>query len=96
MQGDISDRDMVFRVVEGVDCVWHNAAAVGPYHPEEVYVKASPQPPCPCAIDICWLSSWRLWLPDEQVNYEGTLNVIDACKQHGCRKLIFSSSPSTR
>eukprot|EP00618_Florenciella_parvula_P024918 CAMPEP_0119524194 /NCGR_PEP_ID=MMETSP1344-20130328/39172_1 /TAXON_ID=236787 /ORGANISM="Florenciella parvula, Strain CCMP2471" /LENGTH=402 /DNA_ID=CAMNT_0007562647 /DNA_START=113 /DNA_END=1321 /DNA_ORIENTATION=+ len=69
VQGDISDRDHVFRVVSGADCVWHNAAAVGPYHPEEVYYK---------------------------VNYEGTLHVIDACKHHGCKKLVFSSSPSTR
>ena len=31
-----------------------------------------------------------------KVNYEGTLNVIEACKRHGCRKLVYSSSPSTR
>jgi len=31
-----------------------------------------------------------------QVNYEGTLNVIAACRFHGCKKLIYSSSPSTR
>ena len=67
VQGDISDRDHVFRVVSGADCVWHNAAAVGPYHPEEVYYK---------------------------VNYEGTLHVIDACKHHGCKKLVFSSVSS--
>ena len=26
----------------------------------------------------------------------GTLNVIEACKQHGVRKIVMSSSPSTR
>lgn len=31
-----------------------------------------------------------------QVNYEGTLHVIDACLAHGCSKLVYSSSPSTR
>jgi nucleoside-diphosphate-sugar epimerase len=39
VQGDISDRDTVMKLIEGADCVWHLAAAVGPYHPEEVYVK---------------------------------------------------------
>lgn len=69
VQGDISDEEVVMKVVKGADCVWHLAAAVGPYHPEEVYTK---------------------------VNYVGTLNVIAACKRHSCRKLVFSSSPSTR
>jgi len=31
-----------------------------------------------------------------KVNYEGTLNVINACKAHGVKRLIGSSSPSTR
>lgn len=68
-QGDISDAETVDRIIAGADCVWHMAAAVGPYHPEQVYTK---------------------------VNYEGTINVINACKKHGCKKLIYSSSPSTR
>lgn len=29
------------KIIEGADCVWHLAAAVGPYHPEEVYVKVN-------------------------------------------------------
>ena len=51
VQGDISDKDAVMAIVEGAECVWHNAAAVGPYHPEELYVKvrrrflAGPGPP---------------------------------------------------
>lgn len=32
----------------------------------------------------------------EKVNYEGTLNVIAACKAAGVRKIVMSSSPSTR
>ncbi len=31
-----------------------------------------------------------------EVNYRGTLNVVDACKKHGVRKCVMSSSPSTR
>jgi len=32
----------------------------------------------------------------EAVNYHGTLHVLDACKANGVRKLVMSSSPSTR
>ena len=31
-----------------------------------------------------------------KVNYEGTLNVINACKSLGIKKIVMSSSPSTR
>jgi nucleoside-diphosphate-sugar epimerase len=31
-----------------------------------------------------------------KVNYEGTLNVLAACKTHGITRLVMSSSPSTR
>ena len=31
-----------------------------------------------------------------RINYQGTLNVINACKKHGVGKLVMSSSPSTR
>lgn len=67
--GDLRNRDEVFAAVKGADCVWHNGAAVGPYHPTQLYVD---------------------------VNYTGTLNVIDACKAHGVKKIVMSSSPSTR
>lgn len=67
--GDITDKKAVEELVEGADCVWHNAAAVGPFHPKPLYFK---------------------------VNYEGTLNVIDACKKAGVKKIVMSSSPSTR
>jgi len=67
--GDICDRATVAAFVAGADCVWHNAAAVGPFHPTDLYFK---------------------------VNYEGTLNIIEACKAAGVRKVVMSSSPSTR
>jgi len=41
VQGDISDREAVAELCQGADCVWHVAAAVGPYHPEEVYTKVN-------------------------------------------------------
>ena len=66
---DITDEAKVAAALEGADCVWHNAAAVGPFHPKPLYTR---------------------------VNYEGTRNVLRACKKHGVPKLVFSSSPSTR
>lgn len=65
---DVTDHK-IRDVLKGVDCCWHNAAAVGPFHPAPLY---------------------------EHVNYRGTLNVINACKECGVPKLVFSSSPSTR
>ena len=69
--GDITDKKAVDELLSTpeVGCVWHNAAAVGPYHPRDLYFK---------------------------VNYEGTLNIIDSAKKHGIKKIVFSSSPSTR
>ena len=61
--------DTVAELVKGADCVWHNAAAVGPFHPRALYFE---------------------------VNYQGTLNVIRACRAAGVRKIVMSSSPSTR
>lgn len=69
MQGDITNVADVERAVKGSDCVWHLAAAVGPFHPKAIY---------------------------ERVNYQGTLNVIGAMKKFGVKKLVYSSSPSTR
>lgn len=67
--GDICDKEVVAKLVEGADCVWHNAAVVGPFHPKPLYHK---------------------------VNYEGTLCVIHACRAAGVKKIVMSSSPSTR
>lgn len=69
VEGDITKLDDVLHVTKEVDCVWHVAAAVGPYHPMDLY---------------------------EKVNYQGTLNVIEACKINKVPKLVMSSSPSTR
>ncbi|KAJ1631963.1 NAD(p)-dependent steroid dehydrogenase-like protein [Pavlovales sp. CCMP2436] len=69
VQGDLRDYEAVLAAVQGADCVWHNGAAVGPYHPMQLYYD---------------------------VNYTGTINVINACKAVGCKKVVMSSSPSTR
>lgn len=69
VQADLTNPDDVNKAAEGVDCVFHIAALVGPYHPDEAYVK---------------------------VNYQGTINVLNACKLHGIKRLVMSSSPSTR
>jgi nucleoside-diphosphate-sugar epimerase len=69
VRGDITDAEAVKKACEGVECVFHVAAIVGPYHEEHTY---------------------------EAVNYGGSLNVLEACRAHGIRKLVMSSSPSTR
>jgi nucleoside-diphosphate-sugar epimerase len=35
--GDITRPEAVAAAVQGADCVWHNAAAVGPFHPLDLY-----------------------------------------------------------
>ena len=67
--GDIADKAAVMDVCKGADCVFHVAAAVGPFHPKELY---------------------------HRVNFQGTLNVIEACRFHKVPKIVMSSSPSTR
>ena len=67
--GSICDPAAVKRLVTGADCVWHNAAAVGPFHPQALYYE---------------------------VNYEGTLRIIEGCKAACVSKIVMSSSPSTR
>lgn len=67
--GDICNADRLTELCKGIDCVFHIAAAVGPFHPKELYTR---------------------------VNYHGTLNVIQACKNQKVPKLVMSSSPSTR
>ncbi len=69
VQGDLTDVDTVNRICEGVDCVFHIAALVGPYFPKDAY---------------------------EKVNYEGTVNILNACNLHGVKRIVMSSSPSTR
>eukprot|EP01060_Flectonema_neradi_P027504 TRINITY_DN3710_c0_g1_i2.p1 TRINITY_DN3710_c0_g1~~TRINITY_DN3710_c0_g1_i2.p1 ORF type:complete len:397 (+),score=70.93 TRINITY_DN3710_c0_g1_i2:103-1293(+) len=69
IKGDLRNYSEVEAAVKGCDCVWHIGAAVGPFHPKQLY---------------------------DDVNYKGTIHVIDACKSSGVKKLVFSSSPSTR
>jgi len=69
VKGDIRDKKAVNDICKDIDCIWHNAAAVGPYHPQKLY---------------------------DEVNYQGTLNVIEACKKNKVGKIVMSSSPSTR
>jgi nucleoside-diphosphate-sugar epimerase len=67
--GDVCGEATLDQLVVGADCVWHNAAAVGPFHPRDLYFR---------------------------VNYEGSLNVLRACRKAGVKKIVMSSSPSTR
>lgn len=39
--GDIANYDDVFKALQGADCVWHIAAAVGPFHPKSLYDKVN-------------------------------------------------------
>lgn len=69
IQGDINDLNLLDDMCGRVDCVFHIAALVGPYHATELYKK---------------------------VNYDGTVNLLNACKKNGVKKIVMSSSPSTR
>jgi nucleoside-diphosphate-sugar epimerase len=69
VKGDLTNKEEVINSCKGVECVFHIAALVGPYHAQEAYVK---------------------------VNYIGTLNIIEACKIHDVKRIVISSSPSTR
>lgn len=39
--GDIADKDALSKICKGADCVWHVAAAVGPFHPKELYHRVN-------------------------------------------------------
>mmetsp|Transcript_17285 Transcript_17285/g.36248 ORF Transcript_17285/g.36248 Transcript_17285/m.36248 type:complete len:426 (-) Transcript_17285:184-1461(-) len=43
--GDITDKKAVDKLLSepGIGCVWHNAAAVGPFHPKDLYYKVNYQ-----------------------------------------------------
>lgn len=69
VQGDLTDYKQVLAACEGVTCVFHIAALVGPYHATEMYKK---------------------------VNYDGTMHILNACKELNIKKIVMSSSPSTR
>lgn len=67
--GDLCKIEDVKNAFKGIDCVWHNAAAVGPFLPTHFY---------------------------HDINVLGTQNVLEACKAEGIRKVVFSSTPSSR
>lgn len=69
IKGDLTNIDDVRKAARGVDCVFHIAALVGPYHPKEAY---------------------------KRVNFDGTKNVLDVCNELHIKKIVMSSSPSTR
>jgi UDP-glucose 4-epimerase len=67
-KGSITDRDLVFKVMNGTDYVHHLAAFIS--------VPESIERP-----DECY-----------DININGLLNVLDASKEFGVKKIIFSSS----
>jgi nucleoside-diphosphate-sugar epimerase len=67
IQGDIADRQVVFRAVEGCQTVFHTAAKAGIWGSGQEY---------------------------ERINVDGTHHVIAACRAHGTKRIIYSSSPS--
>lgn len=69
VKGDLTNVATLTSACIGIECVYHIAALVGPYHPKEAY---------------------------REVNYEGTLNVLEACRINNIKKIVMSSSPSTR
>jgi nucleoside-diphosphate-sugar epimerase len=62
--------------------------------PEDV-IKATEGADCVWHI-AALVGPWYPEIAYMKVNYEGTLNVINACKKNKVPKLIGSSSPSTR
>lgn len=69
LQGDITKYTDVIKACKGVECIFHIAALVGPYHPTQAYFK---------------------------VNVDGTSNILNASKELGIKRIVMSSSPSTR
>lgn len=67
-KGSITDRDLVFKVMNGTDYVHHLAAFIS--------VPESIERP-----DECY-----------DININGLINVLDASKEFGVKKVIFSSS----
>jgi nucleoside-diphosphate-sugar epimerase len=69
VRGDITVPAEIDQICRDIDCIFHIAALVGPYHSQEAFYK---------------------------VNYEGTVNILAAARAHGIKKIVMSSSPSTR
>eukprot|EP00438_Fugacium_kawagutii_P030854 Skav215428 [mRNA] locus=scaffold745:182434:190295:- [translate_table: standard] len=73
--GDLCDRAAVEEAVKGADCVWHNAAAVGPFLPKHFYHNEvdGVTEAWRCfvgwfaldGVGWCWVSDWLIgWLID--------------------------------
>jgi UDP-glucose 4-epimerase len=68
IEGDVTDLELLERMTNGVDVVFHLAASVG-------NTRSIEDP-----------------LTDAKVNVIGTLNVLEAARKAGCRRVIYSSS----
>jgi UDP-glucose 4-epimerase len=66
--GDIRDKELVGRIIRGVEVVFHLAASVG-------NTRSIEHP-----------------LLDSDINIMGTLQILEAARQAGVRKVVFSSS----
>ena len=66
-QGDLADREAVFKSAEGCDTVFHVAAKAG---------------------------IWGSYRDFHRANVTGTENILEACRAHGIRSLVHTSSPS--
>lgn len=81
VKGDLTDAEFIMKLCAtkwildkkegeiGIECVFHIAALVGPYHHDDMYRK---------------------------VNYDGSVNVLNGCKANNIKRIVMSSSPSTR
>lgn len=71
VQGDLTNYQDLLSCCkdDAIDCIFHIAALVGPYHPKDAYY---------------------------QVNYEGTKNILRLANEKKIKKIVMSSSPSTR
>jgi len=64
-------------------------------------VRSSLKPADEGPIDVCYhiaalVGPYFPYPMYYKVNYQGSLNVLSGCQQHGVKKLVMSSSPSTR
>ncbi|KAF2212724.1 hypothetical protein CERZMDRAFT_40479 [Cercospora zeae-maydis SCOH1-5] len=61
------------------------------YHPEIVMHSAGIVP----ARDLRYSTNKIQWEKVKAINYQGTINVLDATLESGCRKFVFTSSCTT-
>ncbi|HMF56806.1 MAG TPA: SDR family NAD(P)-dependent oxidoreductase [Pyrinomonadaceae bacterium] len=68
VRGDVRDEELVRKIMDGVDVVFHLAASVG-------NTRSIEQP-----------------VDDSEINVIGTLRILEAARQAGVRKIVYSSS----